>query len=115
METSQRFARAWFMWRRMAAPVERFRNGERLAPSYDLECELDHVVSSVYALGSAFSAGAQWDFAAKASRRIADLDDVAAKLDTTAIVGVARAGWDQYVRATRAVLEAILEADLHER
>lgn len=112
MDTSHTFARVWFTWRRMVAPVERFRNGERSAPTYDLECELDHIVSSVYALGSAVTAGATWDFATQASRRIVDLDRVASKLDTMVLGAVFRAEWDQYVRATRAVLEAILKGDV---
>lgn len=114
MEAPRGFARAWFAWRRMVAPVARFRNGNRAAPTYDLECELDHVVSSVHALGSAFTAGTEWDFAAQASRRLADLDDVASKLDATALGGVSRAEWDAYVSATRAVLEALIKADTHD-
>jgi hypothetical protein len=95
----------------MAAPVDRFRNGARSAPTYDVECELDHVISSVYALGSAFIAGTGRDFADRASRRLADLDHVASRLDTTPASDVFRADWNAYVSATRSVLEAILEAD----
>lgn len=96
----------------MAAPAGRFRTGARSAPTYEVECELDHVISSVYALGSAFIAGTERDLAAQASRRLADLDRVASRLETTATSDVLRADWNAYVGATRAVLEAILAADM---
>jgi uncharacterized protein with von Willebrand factor type A (vWA) domain len=96
----------------MRAPVDRYHHGDRSAPTYDLECELDHIVSSVYSLGSACMAGNEWDYVAQGTRRLARLDELASTLEGLTGNDERRAELDVYVQATRKVLQAIIEADI---
>lgn len=41
----------WRAWRTTPRPLDNFRAGSRNAPSYDLECDLDHTIGWIAALG----------------------------------------------------------------
>jgi hypothetical protein len=55
--------------------------------------------------------GVEWDYTAQASRRLADLDEIALKAGTLDNKSTWRVQFDAFVNATRAVLESLIEID----
>jgi len=110
MPDSQKFVRDWFAWRRHNAPVSRFRNGQTFAPTYDLECALDHVISSVASLGSGFLSGEEWDYSPLAADRFERLEQVAAMLGNIELDAAVQDEFTAYIEATRAVLKDLYES-----
>lgn len=102
------FTRQWYEWQQFNPPVSKFRNGQRSAPTYDLECALDHVVSSVYALGSAYIAGKDRDYATLAGHRLGRLEEVASMLPGVDASDALRSELSVYIDATRSLLHALM-------
>lgn len=107
MTDRQRFTRLWLAWRRQNPPVSRFRNGQRSAATYDLESALDHVVSSVYALGSGYLGGEEWDYGDLAAHRLRELEEVASMLPGTPMSAALRSELAIYIDATRSLLHVL--------
>lgn len=104
---NQDLIRIRLRWKGIAPPVERFRRGDRRAPSYDVECAVDHLASSVAALADGLESGRGWDFAALAGSRTRDLERIEAMLPA---LGLTRADAEPiaaYLADTRALLDAI--------
>lgn len=116
MPPSSHFQRTWFAWRRLTPPVERFRSGQRNAPTYDFECALDHLDSSVNGIGSGFLAGkATWDYEALIPPRLAEVTRLQNMLDSMEIPDERKRTYTDFLSATRAVLAVLSEAVHSER
>lgn len=105
--SGQEFVRLWSAWRRQMPPVSRLRSGARSAPTYDIECALDHVVSSVNALGSDYLSGTRQDCAVQAARKLGELDTVAALMGDITMDAAHRTELTAYIAAMRSVLDAL--------
>lgn len=112
MSADPGFARLWFAWRQLTPPVARFREGAKRTPTYELENALDHLVSSVYALGAAHLGGAERDPAPRAAQRLAELEQIAALISGIEMSTALRTELTAYVHATRAVLQALGDLEL---
>jgi hypothetical protein len=109
---SDSFMRAWRDWWRLQTPVDNFRRGRRDAPTYGLECDLDHIASSVATLGSAYMSRKDWDFV---KRGIQELQELAAVHSEAQALGTLqpehRSALMEYLQATEGVLRALFAAE----
>jgi hypothetical protein len=93
-------------WRRTAPPAERFRAGDRRAPTYDLECGIDHVVSSVSALADDYRDGKPYDYRERAAARVADLDALEPMIESSGDAAEQRR-YREWLAVTRLLLVRI--------
>lgn len=111
MRPTPAFQRTWFAWRRLTPPVERFRSGRRNAPTFDLECALDHLDGSVNAIGAGFLAGERtWEFDALIPPRLAEAARLEGVLDALDLPPEGKRPYREFLSAVREVLHAISEA-----
>ncbi len=102
MTQSRSLGQAWFTWRRTAWPTENYRQGQRKAVTYWLECSLDHVASYMEALQNGSPRGRVGS--ELVSRLLVDLDLAELELRNC---GVSESSKDRYwvfIAATRRVL-----------
>src|SRR3712207_2276132 len=107
MKATTRFTRAWFAWRRLSPPIERFRTGQRNSPVYDLECALDHWRSSVSSLGEGYLANREVDFAGLAPKRMGEAERIGSLVASADISEAEKTVYREYLTATCEVLEAL--------
>lgn len=101
------FYRQWFTWQRTRAPTERYRAGRRGTPAEEVECDIDHLASSVRGLGSGYMEGKDWDYPHLAARSLEEVDRIGARLDACDLPEEEKAVYRRYLATTRAVLDAI--------
>lgn len=111
MAVNPGFIRHWRAWRRATAPVANFENGRDSAPSYGLECELDHLRSYVAWLGGALIDGEEFDYARLASGQLDKLRILSEALDALAIQHVLREELTRYMELTEELLLSIVRQD----
>jgi hypothetical protein len=108
MSEQAEFVRIWRAWRRTAAPTQNFRLGHSHAPTYVIELELDHLVSSVNATVDAFMEGKSWDLGVRAADDLEALHTIEADLQRCLASGPERHSLEIFVMSTRRVLHAFL-------
>lgn len=82
---SRELARTWRRWIRTPRPVVNFRMGRITAPTYQLEEDLDHLVSHVYELASRFMAGRELDYQRLASKEQGEVAQMLINLEQLTI------------------------------
>src|SRR5688572_32732303 len=98
------FIRRWRAWRRATAPVSNFENGRDSAPSYGLECELDHLRSYVAWLGGALIDGEEFDYARLASEQLGKARTLSEALEGLEVEHVLREELTRYLELTEELL-----------
>ena len=73
---NREFVRSWHAWIRLERPVQAYHAGNRGAPGYDIECEVDHLVSWIYAAGGAYRDRAALDHVRRAESLLEDVDEL---------------------------------------
>lgn len=112
MSARSPFMRVWKEWRRLQPPVDNFRHGRRSAATYGLECDLDHIASSVTSLGNAFMSQKDWDYVKRGIQELQELEAVRSEAQSLKTVEPQhRSALLQYVIATEGVLRAIVAAE----
>jgi len=106
---SKEFIRAWHEWQHTPEPVSNFRLRRTNAPTYHIEYVLDHLASSVYALGSGIIGRATWDPSELASEHILELERVSSELENCAISEAKKNRFRQYISTTRWLLEELIK------
>jgi hypothetical protein len=114
MLSDKTFQKAWFLWRRMLAPVSNFRQGRVNSPTYNIELELDHLISYVYTLGGKAISGESLDYASLAKEELIELEKISGELGTCEISDLDKATFVEYVDSTREVLEALSKFSLNQ-
>ena len=74
------FLRKWYAWQKQTPPFEAYFAGEKRAPTYALELELDHIRSGVRSLVADFTSDKTFDFDARIAAEQVSLDAVAVRL-----------------------------------
>ena len=101
------FIRAWRKWQHSSEPASNFNNRRGNAPTYGIECALDHLASYVYSLCTSAIGNVDWDYPKLASEQLAELDRINSELEKCAISEPARQEFREYISATRALLEEL--------
>ncbi len=105
MTAKSAFVRAWYAWRRTPLPVDDFLARRGRAPEHDIQLELDHLASSLYALGMAAMEGRARDFGALCDSRRETLREAEGLLE--ALSPDARAPYRTWMDQSRALLDAL--------
>ena len=105
---TKEFIRSWYEWQHAPVPVSNFRLRRTSAPTYDIECALDHLASSVYSLGSGVIGRARWDPAELASRLILELDGIDSELESCTISEASKHTFREYMSITRTLLQELV-------
>lgn len=106
---TKEFIRAWYEWQHTPEPVSNFRRRRAGAPTYQIECDLDHLASSIYSLGSGVIGRASWDPGELASEQIRELERIGSELDGCAISDTEKGRFTNYLSVTRALLQELMK------
>lgn len=98
-------SREIYEWRRIPAPTESFRRGERNAVTYDLESAIDHLKSSVDGLLGGWGEGRDWDHAAIVESRIRDVERARQLVARTGLGDSAAEPYAAYLDSTGSLLK----------
>lgn len=113
MALSKDFLKAWTTWYRTPRPVSNFRSGQRSAPSYGLECELDHSATWVAGLAQDMIAGSvRENVFERIEEESADLERLLLQVDSCAVSEETKQDFRGYIAQTRALLAQIRDATL---
>ena len=98
---------AWEHWARAPRPFESFRTQQTQAPTYKIECDLDHQADYIDALMEAMiEQNPDWDVPLGAKLELRDLGVLEAELaKLNPSLPNVRSLWD-YMRVARRLLEA---------
>ena len=91
----------------MLAPVSNFRQGRVNSPTYQIELELDHLISYVYSLGRSAIGGERIDYASLTKEELTELEDISTKLEMCVISDQEKAAFVEFIDATREILEEL--------
>jgi len=98
---------AWRDWLRIPAPVANARARQREAPTYRVEVGLDRVASHTCSLVQGALSRQPWDYGALAADGLEELHHIDLQLDACDLTRSARAPYERYVAAARALLREI--------
>lgn len=107
MEPNRAFVRAWFTWKRESRPTEAFDSGRRNAPGYEVECDLDHLATWVYQLGTAHLSGTPRDYSMQSADLLNDVYDLEGRVQRAILPSEERQGYLKYLEHVRQVLRAL--------
>jgi hypothetical protein len=107
--TTKTFIRAWHEWQHTPEPVSKFRHRRTNAPTYHVECALDHLASNVHSLGSGLISGKNWNYAELASENLDELSSISSELESCAILETEKEEFRRYASVTRRLLEELLK------
>jgi K+-sensing histidine kinase KdpD len=99
------FVRAWYAWRHTPLPVADFLARRGSAPEHDIQLELDHLASSLYALAMAAMEGRARDVGAICDGRRESLRAAEGLLE--ALSPDVRAPYRTWMDQSRALLDAL--------
>lgn len=115
MDPGTMFVRAWFAWKRQVRPTDAFESGRRNAAEYDLECEIDHLASYVYQLGTAHLSRISRDFASQAMELSREADALVKSVESARLTPAEKEKYYSYLRYTQQVLDALGSCHIPER
>src|SRR5690242_14795475 len=105
MNLSARLMELWDLWRASERPFDNFRHGLGTAPTYKVECDLDHQASYIPELVNAWlTRNPNWDVTKRASHELRDLRTCARKVEELAASGVDGTALRAYIQVTRSLL-----------
>lgn len=107
MDSATIFVRAWFVWKRQIRPTNTFESGRRNAEAYGLECDIDHLSSSVYQLGMAHLSRASRDFTRQAIELLREVDTLVESVQHATLTSAEKEKYLSYLRYTQQVLDAL--------
>jgi hypothetical protein len=111
MTDRKALVQAWFSWRRLVPPVEDFNRGKHTSPTFDLECGIDHLRTSVYGLASGFMGGKHWDFPSLTESRFAELQRLQFLVMSSSCEESRKARYSEYLDAIQRVLQELRAVD----
>ena len=103
------FPRAGRDWIRADAPIAHSRTRRFSAPTYGVEVELDHLVSSLHSLGSDAISGKTLRWRDLASEALMTLDRLERELARCHIPDSERRQFEVYFRVTRIMVETLMD------
>jgi hypothetical protein len=109
MGISDELERTWQAWRNAPRPFPNFRAQHTEAPSYAVECDLDHQADYVAVLVEAWrDRNPHWDVPMRTEHELRDLADFERAIAALALPAESIQPLQQYARRTRALLETLL-------
>ncbi|HEY7395804.1 MAG TPA: hypothetical protein VH559_13210 [Gemmatimonadaceae bacterium] len=98
----------WHQWQAAGRPFENFRRRDAPAPTYKVECDLDHQADYIVVLHEAWQdSNPKWDVPMRASNELADLDEFEQQLAALDLPISETLALCDYMVATRELLTAI--------
>jgi hypothetical protein len=107
VEPNKGFVRAWFTWKRQPRPTKAFDSGRRNAPGYEVECDLDHLATWVYQLGTAHLSGTPRDYRTQSADLLNDVDGLEGRVQQAILPSEDRQEYLKYLEHVRQVLRAL--------
>lgn len=109
LNASPQLRDVWNEWRRMSRPFDNFRRQEVTAPTYKIECDLDHQADYIRVLVEAwFERNGNWDVPMRARSELADLQTFEAQLCELATSDSQSAALTKYMRVTKQLLDVLV-------
>lgn len=105
---SREFVRAWRTWQRTPPPVENFRQGADELPAWQIECDLDHLCTWIFGLGSALFEGRRCNFARMAAEDLGELWRIELELERLPVPEKEKRKYRKYIALTRLLLDEII-------
>jgi hypothetical protein len=97
-------------WRRLAPPVDRFRSGQRGAPTFELELMIDHIKTGVDSLLDGWLAGHAWDYTFLANSEIEAINQAAVVLHSAPLSTSEGEHYRRYLDVTASLVERIAQS-----
>lgn len=107
---SREFLRAWQVWQNTPPPTKNFRMGADEAPTWQIECDLDHLSTWIFGLGTALLEGRKCNLARMATEDRAELWRIELELERVSIPEKYKRGYRKYIALTRWLLEEVIRA-----
>lgn len=107
MLNNPQFVRAWYNWLRLRRPTESYAVGRRGAPGYDTECEIDHIYSWVYSIGSDHLGGHGRDYVHGTDSLLDDIGELRERIRGEELAPELRARYEGYLQSTADLLIAL--------
>jgi len=107
--------RAYHQWRKLDVSFRHLAMGERRAPTYGVENDLDHLHSSLCAEMDELMTHARWSHRAAAGEALAVLSHIESELETLDVSGEDVASLRTYITTTRELAEELERLPSHWR
>jgi hypothetical protein len=101
------FERQWKNWRQQTPPFESYRFGSRSAPTYDIECALDHVRTSVDSIVRGLNEAREWPFRAKIEQEIGNLSRIRLELSAIGVDEARHLALNSWIHSTQELLRSL--------
>jgi hypothetical protein len=101
------FERQWKSWRQRTPPFESYRFGNRSAPTYDIECALDHVRTSVDTIVRGLNDAREWPFQARIEEEIGNLSRLRLELSAMAVDEGRHMALSAWIHSTQELLRSL--------
>jgi hypothetical protein len=104
MALPSQLVRAYHRWRQINGPLRHLASGQRHAPTYDVENDLDHLHSSLCTQMDELMTAAQWSHRSSAGESLAVLAHIEQELNGVEASEDVKRPLLAYVAATRELL-----------
>jgi hypothetical protein len=108
VSAQREFILTWREWLRLARPTRNFRLGRHHAPTYAVECHLDHLISYLDATVGAFLGGKRWEHVERAADYLEDLHAMEVELERSHVPVEDSRDLREFIAATRQLLHAFI-------
>src|SRR5947208_11614426 len=110
MSGTKKLIQSWRKWQHTPKPVEHFIAGQRRAPSYGIECTLDHSATSISGLvRDVLNGKIQGALLARIQEQQDELNDSLVHLEKSELSEEEKQRFRLYIESTQALLEQLME------
>lgn len=107
---SREFVRAWRIWQNTPPPVDNFRLGYDEVSTWHIECDLDHLCTWIFGLGTALLENRKCDFGRMAKEDLGELWRIELELERLPVPEKEKRKFRKYIGLTRLLLDEIIRS-----
>lgn len=107
---SREFVRAWRIWQHTPPPVDNFRRGYDETATWHIECDLDHLCTWIFGLGTALLENRKCSFGQMAKEDLGELWRIELELERLPVPEKEKRKFRKYIGLTRLLLDEIIRS-----